>query len=110
MNLHGSEEVLRHSWMTKRSQLKSRLTWANYKDRWFCLTKNSLAYFDGDDEKKKEKGKIYIRDMKLVEHVSLEDRPHCSQIRYGEGGQDYTLYIQARVATMILRRFWEGSV
>ena len=82
MSLQGSDEVLKHSWMTKRSQLKSRLTWTNYKERWFCLTKNSLAYFDGDDEKKKEKGKIIIRDIKLVEHVTLEDRPHSFQIRY----------------------------
>lgn len=108
MSLHGSEEVLKHSWMTKRSQLKSRLTWTNYKERWFCLTKTSLAYFDGDDEKKKEKGKIYIRDIKLVEHVSLEDRAHSWQVRYGEGGQDYTLYIQAKSDTE--REEWVAHV
>lgn len=108
MSLQGSDEVLKHSWMTKRSQLKSRLTWTNYKERWFCLTKNSLAYFDGDDEKKKEKGKIIIRDIKLVEHVTLEDRPHSFQIRYSEGGQDYTLYIQAKSEAE--RDEWVGGV
>ena len=99
MSLMGSEEVLKHSWMTKRSQLKSRLTWTNYKERWFCLTKNSLTYYDGDDEKKKEKGRIYVRDIRIVENVSLEDRAHSFQIRYSEAGQEYTLYIQAKTDT-----------
>ena len=96
MSVPGGEEILKHSWMTKRSQLKSRLTWTNYKDRWFCLTKTSLTYFDGEDEKRKEKGKIYIRDVKCVEHAKLEERPHSFQLRYGEGGQDFTLYIQSK--------------
>ena len=110
MSLNGSDEVLRHSWMTKRSQLKSRLTWTNYKDRWFCLTKSSLAYYDGDDEKKKEKGRIYIRDIRCVEHVTLEDRAHSWQVRYSEAGagQDYTLYIQAKSDAE--REEWVGAV
>ena len=79
MSMAGSQdEVLKQSWMTKRSQLKSRysssvdlsslhcsdprLSWTNYKERWFCLTRSSLVYYDGDDEiKKKEKGRIYVR-------------------------------------------------
>jgi len=98
MSLQGSlDEVLKHSWMTKRSQLKSRLSWTNYKDRWFCLTRSSLVYFDGDDEaKRKEKGRIFVRDVKLVEHVTLDERPHSFQVKYSETGQDYTLYIQAK--------------
>jgi len=101
MSLQGSlDEVLKHSWMTKRSQLKSRLSWTNYKDRWFCLTRSSLVYFDGDDEaKKKEKGRIFVRDIKVVEHVTLDERPHSFQIKYCEAGQDYTLYIQAKSDT-----------
>jgi len=96
MSLAGSEELLKASWMTKRSQLKSRLTWTNYKERWFCLTKSSLAYYDGDDVvKRKEKGRIVIREIRLVEQVMLEERPYSFQIKYGEAGQDYTLYIQA---------------
>ena len=72
MSLAGSEELLKASWMTKRSQLKSRLTWTNYKERWFCLTKSSLAYYDGDDVvKRKEKGRIVIREIRLVEQVCL---------------------------------------
>jgi len=98
MSMAGSQdEVLKHSWMTKRSQLKSRISWTNYKERWFCLTRSCLAYYDGDDEaKRKEKGRIYVRDVQLVEQVSLEDRPHSFQIKYCEGGQEFTLYIQAK--------------
>ena len=36
------------------------------------------------------------RDVLLVEQVILEDRPHSFQIKYSEGGQEYTLYIQVR--------------
>jgi len=101
MSLQGSQdEILKHSWMTKRSQLKSRLSWTNYKERWFCLTRTSLAYFDGDDEsKRKEKGRIFVRDVRLVENVKIEDRPHSFQVRYSEVGQEYTLYIQCKSDT-----------
>ena len=37
-----------------------------------------------------------LRDVLLVEQVILEDRPHSFQIKYSEGGQEYTLYIQVR--------------
>jgi hypothetical protein len=74
-----------------------RISWTNYKERWFCLTRTSLVYYDGDDEaKRKEKGRIFMRDVQLVEQVTLEDRPHSFQIKYCEGGQEYTLYIQAK--------------
>ena len=67
--------------MTKRSQLKSRFSWTNYKERWFALTRTSLFYYDGDDEsKRKEKGRLGIKDVKLVEPVNLEDRPHSFQV------------------------------
>ena len=76
MSMAGSQdEVLKHSWMTKRSQLKSRISWTNYKERWFCLTRSCLAYYDGDDEaKRKEKGRIYVRDVQLVEQVGVRER------------------------------------
>lgn len=98
MSMAGSQdEVLKQTWMTKRSQLKSRISWTNYKERWFCLTRTSLVYYDGDDEvKRKEKGRIMVRDIQVVEQVTLEDRPHSFQIKYSEGGQEYTLYIQAK--------------
>lgn len=98
MSLQGSQdEILKHSWMTKRSQLKSRISWTNYKERWFCLTRSALIYFDGDEEtKRKEKGRIFVRDIKLVESVIIEDRPKSFQVKYSESGQDFTLYIQAK--------------
>ena len=47
------------------------------------MTRTSLAYYDGDEEsKKKEKGRIFIRDIKLVENVRIEDRPQSFQVRY----------------------------
>ena len=72
MSMAGSQdEVLKQTWMTKRSQLKSRISWTNYKERWFCLTRTSLVYYDGDDEvKRKEKGRIMVRDIQVVEQVS----------------------------------------
>ena len=72
MSMAGSQdEVLKQTWMTKRSQLKSRISWTNYKERWFCLTRSSLVYYDGDDEvKRKEKGRIMVRDIQVVEQVS----------------------------------------
>ena len=71
MSMAGSQdEVLKQTWMTKRSQLKSRISWTNYKERWFCLTRSSLVYYDGDDEvKRKEKGRIMVRDIQVVEQV-----------------------------------------
>ena len=45
--LTTSEDSLKSGWLTKRSQLRSRFSFAtNYKDRWFVLTRISLTYFD----------------------------------------------------------------
>ena len=78
MSMAGSQdEVLKQTWMTKRSQLKSRISWTNYKERWFCLTRSSLVYYDGDDEvKRKEKGRIMVRDIQVVEQV----RTHITNV------------------------------
>ena len=78
MSMAGSQdEVLKQTWMTKRSQLKSRLSWTNYKERWFCLTRSSLVYYDGDDEvKRKEKGRIMVRDIQVVEQVHTHTHRH----------------------------------
>ena len=103
----GGDEVLKTSWMTKRSQLKSRFSFTNYKDRWFVLTRTHVLYYDGADNlKKKEKGRIALRDVKLVERVSLRDetaKPHAFQIGYRDGSgrtanhrNEYSLYIQAK--------------
>ena len=114
---HHREDVLKTSWMTKRSQLKSRFSFTNYKDRWFVLTRNSLIYYDGADTlKKKEKGRVPLKEVRLVEQVTLRDesKPHAFQVMpssnylnksknlsefqvgYREAGHDYALYIQAK--------------
>jgi tyrosine-protein kinase Tec len=90
--------------MTKRSQLKSRFSFTNYRERWFVLTKTELAYFDGaDTSKKKEKGRVRLREVRVVEPVQLreEDKPNAFQVGYrekkdGSGSGDYFLYIQAK--------------
>ncbi|TRY74799.1 hypothetical protein TCAL_07110 [Tigriopus californicus] len=97
--LGGTDEVVKKSWMTKRSQLKSRFSFSNYKDRWFVLTRTTLAYYDGADSmKKKQKGRIQLKDVRLIEKVSLRDesKSHSFQIGYKENGQSYFLYIQAK--------------
>lgn len=102
----SNPDVIKTSWMTKRSQLKSRFSFSNYKDRWFVLTRGTLIYYDGADTlKKKEKGRIVLKDVKLVEHVALRDesKANAFQIGYVEKGQEYSLYIQVRttVATLV---------
>lgn len=81
-------------WMTKRSQLKSRFSFTNYKERWFVLTRSSLAYFDSSDQnRKRERGRILLKDIRVVEKVVLREprdrdepnRPHAFQIGYREG-------------------------
>jgi len=110
MSFQGSQdEIVKHAWMTKRSQLKSRISWTNYKERWFCLTRSCLSYYDGDEEmKRKEKGRIYIKDVRLIENVKIEDRPYSFQIKYHESGSEYTLYIQSRGE--VEREEWIQSV
>ena len=83
MSMAGSQdEVLKQTWMTKRSQLKSRISWTNYKERWFCLTRSSLVYYDGDDEvKRKEKGRIMVRDIQVVEQVHTRTHRHLTCLK-----------------------------
>lgn len=95
----SNQDVIKTSWMTKRSQLKSRFSFSNYKDRWFVLTRHALIYYDGADTlKKKEKGRINLKDVKLIEQVILRDdsKHNAFQIGYVENGQEYSLYIQAK--------------
>jgi len=79
--------------MTKRSQLKSRFSFTNYKERWFVLTRSSLAYYDNSDStKRRERGRILLKDIRLVEKVVLREprdrdepnRPHAFQVGYRE--------------------------
>ncbi len=93
------DDVVKTSWMTKRSQLKSRFSFTNYRERWFVLTTSDLMYFDGaDTSKKKEKGRIPLKEVRVVEPVSLRDesKPNAFQVGYREKDGDYFLYIQAK--------------
>ena len=40
-------EKIKVDFMVKRSQMKRRLTYENYKSRWFVLTNKVLRYHDG---------------------------------------------------------------
>ena len=49
------------------------------------LTRSDLSYFDGaDTAKKKEKGRVALKDVRVVEPVSLRDeaKPNSFQIGY----------------------------
>ena len=49
------------------------------------LTRSDLSYFDGaDTSKKKEKGRVSLKDVRVVEAVALRDeaKPNSFQIGY----------------------------
>ncbi|KAG4080691.1 hypothetical protein HA402_013221 [Bradysia odoriphaga] len=65
-------DIVKCGSMTKRSQNKKRFTPVNYKLRWFELTKHFLSYFDIENvEKRKERGRISIKGVRLVEPAVL---------------------------------------
>ncbi|XP_070496404.1 tyrosine-protein kinase Btk isoform X1 [Chironomus tepperi] len=71
--------IIKAGSMIKRSQNKKRWSMVNYKTRWFELTRTCLMYFDncdGGKEKRRERGRIDVRGIKLVEPAIL----------HGEGG------------------------
>ncbi|KAJ0049772.1 hypothetical protein NL108_003535 [Boleophthalmus pectinirostris] len=84
----------------KRSQQKKKTSPLNYKERWFILTQERIAYYDYDAEKMKRKGykgSVDIEKIKCVEIVQPEpgapsERSFPFQIIYDEG----PLYIFAR--------------
>ncbi|XP_021702037.1 tyrosine-protein kinase Btk29A isoform X1 [Aedes aegypti] len=77
MNERRSDSVLKAGYMVKRSQNKKRFTPVNYKTRWFELTRLYLSYYDiGNLEKRRERGRISVRGVRLVEPAIL----------HGEGG------------------------
>jgi len=41
-------EVIKQGNLVKRSQNKKRFSLVNYKSRWFVLTTNFLAYYEGE--------------------------------------------------------------
>ncbi|KOC62730.1 Tyrosine-protein kinase Btk29A [Habropoda laboriosa] len=119
-----SGDVVRQGFMVKRSQNKKRFTPVNYKQRWFILTRRYLVYYDGDGERRKERGRIAVESVHVVETASLGSNaggvggvgsdvagseagtggggggggipPGLPfQVGYREAGQEYTLYLLA---------------
>ncbi|XP_072753575.1 tyrosine-protein kinase Btk isoform X1 [Anoplolepis gracilipes] len=116
-------DVIRQGFMIKRSQNKKRFTPVNFKQRWFVLTKRHLIYYDGDGERRKERGRIAVESVHVVETASLGSGSTGSgggggvgdaagggdagsggggipsglpfQVGYREAGQEYTLYLLA---------------
>ncbi|KAJ9599562.1 hypothetical protein L9F63_009960, partial [Diploptera punctata] len=112
----GTEEVVKQGLMVKRSVNKKRFTPVNYKQRWFVLTRNYLTYYDTDGERRKERGRIDIGSVQVVETAQLsgsggggvgggdtgsnnglilEGPGYPFQVGYQDGGQEYTLYLLA---------------
>ncbi|XP_023287551.1 tyrosine-protein kinase Btk29A isoform X2 [Orussus abietinus] len=114
----GGVDVVRQGFMVKRSQNKKRFTPINYKQRWFVLTRRHLVYYDGDGERRKERGRIAIESVHVVETATLGARAGGGggdvaggeagtgggggippglpfQVGYREAGQEYTLYLLA---------------
>ncbi|XP_076595693.1 tyrosine-protein kinase BTK [Chaetodon auriga] len=84
----------------KRSQQKKKTSPLNYKERWFVLTQEKIAYYDFDPDKGKRKGlrgSVDLEKIKCVETVQPEpnapqERMYAFQIIYDEG----PLYIFAK--------------
>ena len=101
-NSNMNEDSLKAGWLTKRSQFKSRFTafTTNYKDRWFVLTRSALIYYDSQDpSRRKERGKLSLKEIKLVEKISLKDRDESSgafQIGYNQNNHDGSMCVVAK--------------
>ncbi|CAN9515179.1 unnamed protein product [Ophioblennius macclurei] len=92
----------------KRSQQKKKTSPLNYKERWFVLTQEKIAYYDFDPEKGKRKGlrgSVDVEKIRCVETVQPEpncppERMYAFQVVYDEG----PLYIFAK--TDDIRNQW----
>ncbi|XP_078116383.1 tyrosine-protein kinase BTK [Sander vitreus] len=77
----------------KRSQQKKKTSPLNYKERWFVLTQEKIAYYDFDSDKGKRKGlkgSVDLEKIRCVETVqpeinSPQERMYAFQIIYDEG-------------------------
>ncbi|KAM8910321.1 tyrosine-protein kinase BTK [Spinachia spinachia] len=94
-----SETILEEIFL-KRSQQKKKTSPLNYKERWFVLTQDKIAYYDFDLDKGKRKGlkgSVDLEKIKCVESVqpepnSPQERMYAFQIIYDEG----PLYVFAK--------------
>lgn len=114
----GGEEIIKQGFMIKRSQNKKRFSPINYKQRWFVLTCRHLIYYDSEGERRKERGRVPLATVCVVECAqvsspsaagsdsstastgppsssSTSNAPagHAFQVAYREDGQEYTLYL-----------------
>ncbi|XP_060935369.1 tyrosine-protein kinase BTK [Limanda limanda] len=102
-----SDNVLEEIFI-KRSQQKKKTSPLNYKERWFVLNQEKIAYYDFDPDKGKRKGlrgSVDLEKIKCVEVVQPEpcspsERMYAFQIIYDEG----PLYIFAK--TEDIRATW----
>uniref|UniRef100_A0AAQ4R4E3 Tyrosine-protein kinase n=1 Tax=Gasterosteus aculeatus aculeatus TaxID=481459 RepID=A0AAQ4R4E3_GASAC len=83
----------------KRSQQKKKTSPLNYKERWFVLTREKIAYYDFDADKGRKglKGSVDLDKIKCVEWVqpepnSPQERMYAFQVIYDEG----PLYVFAK--------------
>uniref|UniRef100_A0A1B6GJN3 Tyrosine-protein kinase n=1 Tax=Cuerna arida TaxID=1464854 RepID=A0A1B6GJN3_9HEMI len=106
-----ADSVVKQGFMVKRSQNKKRFTPVNFKQRWFVLTKRHLVYYDSDSERRKERGRIVLSSVRIVEPAAislpgeldnnaLNNSPAPAsgsplQVGYSDAGQEYTLYLVA---------------
>uniref|UniRef100_A0AAQ5Z1S7 Tyrosine-protein kinase n=1 Tax=Amphiprion ocellaris TaxID=80972 RepID=A0AAQ5Z1S7_AMPOC len=93
-----SENILEEIFI-KRSQQKKKTSPLNYKERWFILTQEKIAYYDFDPDKRRKslRGSVDIEKIKCVETVQPEsntpqERMYAFQVIYDEG----PLYIFAK--------------
>ena len=74
--------LLFQGWCSKRTQLKTLFTFTSYRERWLELSRAALVCYDGQKaEHRKEKDRILLKDVRLVETVSLV-RSHKSTVGY----------------------------
>ncbi|XP_002734040.1 tyrosine-protein kinase BTK-like [Saccoglossus kowalevskii] len=89
-------DIIKRSCMVKRSINKRRMGPVNYKARVFILTNRYLSYHDGDSIERpgKEKGKICIHEITVIEEVdesafAEKNRGYPFQVCWN----DYVLYV-----------------
>ncbi|KAK7085152.1 hypothetical protein SK128_000597 [Halocaridina rubra] len=83
-----NEEVLKESFMTKRSQNKRAFTHPNWKDRWFVLSPENLIYYDGDKQ-----GSTAVNSLSQVLYVVATPLHPPVPVYSTELVQEYIFYL-----------------
>ncbi|XP_025205884.1 tyrosine-protein kinase Btk29A isoform X2 [Melanaphis sacchari] len=102
-------DIIKQGLMVKRSQNKKRFMPINYKQRWFVLTTKNFIYYESESERKKERGRIKLSSVTVIETATINSSPnilsqdttnndgengYAFQISYSDGNdQQYTLYL-----------------